>query len=91
MEKFKSEQIEAYEWIIKLGNAFLNAQQMSIQQDIHIFLFIPLYHSTRSFQFINTCEQQDKAFVLLPQKILQQLPPNFIEMHCKSLVDKYIN
>jgi hypothetical protein len=41
----------------RLGNAFLNAQQMSIQQVVHITLSIPLYHSTRSFQFINTCQQ----------------------------------
>jgi hypothetical protein len=64
---------------------------MSIQQVVHISLFISLYHSTRSFQFINTCEQQDRAFILLPQKILQQLSPNSIEIHWKSLVDKYIN
>jgi hypothetical protein len=38
------------------------------QQVVHIKLSIPLYHSTRSFQFINTCQQQDRTFVLLPQK-----------------------
>ncbi len=52
----------------KLGNAFLNTQQMFIQQVVHITLSIPLYHSIRSFQFINTCQQQDRTFVLLPQK-----------------------
>ncbi len=44
LNKCKHEQIEAYECIKKLGNAFLNAQQMSIQQTIHITLSIPLYH-----------------------------------------------
>jgi hypothetical protein len=37
----------------------LNAQQISIQQVVYLTLSIPLYHSTRSFQFINTCQQQD--------------------------------
>jgi hypothetical protein len=41
---------------------------MFIQQVVHITLSIPLYHSTRSFRFINTCQQQDTTFVLLPQK-----------------------
>jgi hypothetical protein len=51
-----------------LENAFLSAQQMSTQQVVHITISIPLYHLTRPFQFINTCQQQDRTFVLLPQK-----------------------
>jgi hypothetical protein len=46
----------------------LNAQQISIQQVVYLTLSILLYHSTRSFQFINTCQQQDITFVLLSQK-----------------------
>ncbi len=68
----------------------LNAQQISIQQVVYLTLSIPLYHSTRSFQFINTCQQQDKTFVLLPQK-KYDLSLSFTKLHCKSLVDKYIN
>jgi hypothetical protein len=41
---------------------------MSIQQTVHISLSIQFYHSTRSFQFINTCNEHEKPFVLLPQK-----------------------
>jgi hypothetical protein len=68
LNQCKIEQIEAFECIEKLGNAFLNAHQISIQQVVHITLSISLYHSTISFQFRNTCQQQDKAFVLSPQK-----------------------
>ncbi len=39
---------------------------MSIQQVVHISLSIPFYYTTRSFQFINTCNE--RIFVLLPQK-----------------------
>jgi hypothetical protein len=41
---------------------------MSIQQVMHISLLIPFYHSTRSFQFINICNEHERVFVLLPQK-----------------------
>jgi hypothetical protein len=68
LNKCRHEQIEVSKCIKKLGNAFLNAQQMSTQQIVHIILSMPLYHSTRSFQFINTCQQQDITFVLLSQK-----------------------
>jgi hypothetical protein len=56
LNKCKHEQIEAFKCIKKLGNAFLNAQQMFVQQVVHITLSMPLYHSTRSFQLINTCQ-----------------------------------
>jgi hypothetical protein len=40
-DKCKCEKTKAFEQIKKLRNAFLNAQQMSIQQAIHICLSIP--------------------------------------------------
>ncbi len=49
---------------------------------------IKLYHSTRSFQFINTCEENTTTFVLLSQKLLNKLSPNSIDIHCKSLIEK---
>lgn len=58
---------------------------MSIQQAIYIYILsIPFYRSTISFQYINTCEEHHKTFVLLPQKVLQNLPRTLINMHCKS-------
>jgi rRNA maturation endonuclease Nob1 len=47
----------------------------NLLQEIHISLLFTLYHSTRSFQFINRCEKSNKTFVLLSQKILLNLPP----------------
>jgi hypothetical protein len=86
LNKCKHEKTKAFEHIKKLGNAFLNAQQMCAQV-VHITLSIPLYHSTKSFQFINTCQQQNRTFLLLSQKIIQGLSSNFTKIHCKSLVD----
>jgi hypothetical protein len=65
LEKCKFEHTKTFEQIKTLGNAILNAQQV-----VHTSLSITLHHSTRSFQFINIYEQQDRAFVLLPQKNL---------------------
>jgi hypothetical protein len=66
LNKWKTEQTKASKWIKELGNAFFNAQQMPIQQVVHISLSIPLYHSERSFQFINICEESNRASILLP-------------------------
>jgi len=62
---------------------------MSIRQVVHIFLSIPFYHSTISFQFINTCEENNREFVLLPQKILNKLSPNLVDIHRELLIEKY--
>jgi hypothetical protein len=49
LDKCKCEETKTFKQILKLGNVFLNAQQMSIQQVVHICLSIPYiieqYHS----------------------------------------------
>ena len=77
--------------ILKLGNAFLNAQQMSAQLAIYLILSIPLYHCSRSFAFINTSPLQERAFVLKPQQQLQKLDKESMDVMCKSIIDKYID
>ncbi len=67
LDKCKHEQIKAFEHIKKLGNAFkctTNVYTTSCVFNI-IHTIIPF---KISFQFINTCQQQDRTFVLLPQK-----------------------
>jgi hypothetical protein len=56
---------------------------------MHISLSIPFNHSTSSFQFINTCNEHERTFVLLPQNILHNLTPTSTNIQCKSLVYKY--
>jgi hypothetical protein len=59
LRECKHEQYETFKQIKKLRNTFLNAQQMSIQQTMHISLSISFYYSTRTFQFINTCNEHN--------------------------------
>jgi predicted nucleic acid binding AN1-type Zn finger protein len=42
--------IEAHTHIQKMGNVFLNAQQMLAQLVAYIVLSIPLYHAFRNFK-----------------------------------------
>jgi hypothetical protein len=43
-----------------MGNEICNVEQTIISS-------ISFYHTTRSFQFINTCETHNKTKVLIPQ------------------------
>ncbi len=56
--------IEAHIHIQKMGNAFLNVQQMLAQLTTYIVLSIPLYHASKTFKFSNTSPLQERAFVL---------------------------
>jgi len=59
--------------IQKLSNVFLNAQQMVVQLVIYLVLSLPLYYSSRTFQFINIFSFEECAFVLKSQVALNEL------------------
>lgn len=86
-----AEKTEANIRIQKLGNAFLNAQQMSAQLAAYLVLSLPLHHASRSFKFINTSPLEERAFVLKPQTVLNQLEDDSTDIMCSSIIDKYID
>jgi hypothetical protein len=50
----------------------------------YMSLSIYFYHSTKSFQFLNSCEENDRAFVLSSQKMqnnYHQLQQMYIANH----------
>jgi hypothetical protein len=66
-----------------MRNVFLNVQQMSMQLTPYIALFIPLYHASKTFKFINTSLLQELAFVLKITASLKAFPFNstYISMY----------
>jgi hypothetical protein len=57
-------------------NVQLNVQQMGTQLTIYLVLHLPLYHSSRTFQFINISPFEECAFVLKSQVALNELEAN---------------
>jgi hypothetical protein len=53
MQKCITNNIDANTIIQKLCNVFFNVQQMVVQFDVYLVFFLPLYHSSQTFQFIN--------------------------------------
>jgi hypothetical protein len=70
---------ETFKWNFK---CVLKCITMLIQQAIYILF----YHPTKSFQFIDRCEEHDKKIVWWPQKILHKLFLNSTEIDCTSLI-----
>jgi len=80
--------IEAHIHIQKMGNAFLNVQQMLAQLTTYIVLSIPLYHASKTFKFSNTSPLQEHAFVLKLLHLKKTLPLDFIYIMClQSLIN----
>ncbi len=75
----------------KCPNVFFNAQQMVAQLVAYLVFFLLLYHSFRTFQFINISLSKERAFVLKSQVALNELKPNSTDIMCSSIVNKYIN
>ncbi len=75
IKKCEDENIDVDLKIKKLGNAFINAQQMSTQLTTYIILSLPLYHAFRSISFLNTSLQLQHTFVFKSIKLLNELPP----------------
>jgi hypothetical protein len=64
---------------------------MVVQLATDLVFFLSLYHSSQTFQFINTSPLKECVFVLKSQVALNELKPNSIDMMCSSIINKYIN
>jgi hypothetical protein len=64
IKKCIANNIDANTIIQKLGNVFLNAQQMVVQLTTYLVFSLPLYYSFQKFQFINTSPYEKHVFVL---------------------------
>jgi hypothetical protein len=82
--------IDAIQMIRTLGNTFLNHQQMSAQQAVHIALSLSLNYSSRKCVFINTSPLEKRTFVLKPSVFLEQDTDNSEDMLCRSIIDYYL-
>ena len=90
-KEHEKSKIYAIQMIRSLGNDFLNLQQILAQQAVHIALSLPLNHSSRECNFINTTPIDERTFILKPTTLLKQIPDNSEDVMCSSIIDYYIN
>jgi hypothetical protein len=64
LQKCKYEQIKAFQQIKENRKWIINVEQLWTQLAIYIILSFSLYHSTQSFNIINTSQQQNRSFML---------------------------
>jgi dipeptidase len=64
---------------------------MVVQFIAYLVPFLPLYHSSQTFQFINISLFEECVFVLKSQVALNELEPNSTNIMCSLIIEKYIN
>jgi hypothetical protein len=64
---------------------------MVAQLIAYIVPSLPLYHSSRTFQFTNSFHFEERAFVLKSQVALNELQPHSTNIMCPLIIEKYIN
>ena len=86
-KEHEKRKIDVIQMIRSLGNALLNLQQISAQQAVHIALSLPLNHSSRECNFINTSPIDERTFITKPTTLLKQIPDNSEDVMCSSIID----
>lgn len=54
-----------------IGNKFVNAVEVSAQEAVYLLLQLPITHSSRQVQFINTSPESERTFLLKNKKSLK--------------------
>ena len=72
-----------------IGNKFLNAVEISAQEAVYLVLQMPLRRSSREFQFINTCDPNERAFLLKSMDKIKELPDNSIDIESDNAIKRY--
>lgn len=75
-EEIKSGNQDIANKVRHIGNKFLNAVEISAQEAAYLVLQMPMRRSTRDFQFINTSNPDERAFLLKSLDKLKELPDN---------------
>jgi hypothetical protein len=73
----------------KVGNAFVNSQEMSAQEAAYLALGLNLRTSSRASVFVTTNEPNERTRILKPRTELDQLEDNNTNIFAQNLLDKY--
>lgn len=85
----KSGNKELIDQVRHIGNKFLNAVEVSAQEAVYLILQMPLRHSSRQVQFINTTIPDERTFLLKPIEKLRELPDSSDDIESDNCIKRY--
>jgi hypothetical protein len=72
-----------------MGNAFINAHEISAQEAVYLTLELKLRDSSRNFVFIPSSSPSDRTFLVKEDTLLNKEEANSTNIANDSLVDRY--
>ncbi|PFX25090.1 hypothetical protein AWC38_SpisGene10304 [Stylophora pistillata] len=72
-----------------IGNKFLNAIEISAQEAAYLVLQMPMWRSTRDFQFVNTSHPDERTFLLKKLDKIKELPDNSCDIESDNIIKHY--
>jgi hypothetical protein len=72
-----------------MGNAFIRAQEIWIQEAVYLTMGLKLRDSSRSFQFIPSAPPSERTFLVKDDRLLEAEDPKSTNIAVASIVDRY--
>ena len=88
-EEAKSGNKDITNRVRQIGNKFLNAVEISVQEAVYLVLQMPMRRSSRDFQFISTSPPDERAFLLKKLDKLKELPDNSTDIESDNIIKRY--
>ena len=71
-----------------IGNKFLNAVEISVQEAVYLVLQMP-WRRSREFQYTNTSDPDERTFLLKSMDKIKELPDNLIDIESDNVIKRY--
>ncbi|KAJ8050261.1 hypothetical protein HOLleu_03395 [Holothuria leucospilota] len=84
----KKETSDLRKQVRSIGNKFINAVEVSAQEDVYMLLQLPITRSTRSILFINTSPPDERTFLIKSSEMLKQMDHDDTNIE-SSNIDRY--
>lgn len=75
--------------IRQIGNKFLTHVEICAQEAAYLLLQMPLRSSSRNVVFINTCDPENRTFLLKSLEVLQDMPENSTNIESDNWIKRY--
>ena len=72
-----------------IGNKFLNAAEVSAQEEVYLVLQMPVRRASREFQFINTSNPEERTFLLKTIEKIKELPDKSTDIKSDNVLKRY--
>ena len=88
MKRSQIKQFRHKKQVRHIGNKFLSATEINVQEAVYLALQMPLRRSSRGFVLVNTSHPDERTFLLKYPEKLKDLPSNSTDIASDNLIKR---